>query len=202
MNRKRIGLTQAGAGPGLERVGGAERAADAPGADHREVVNELFRQHNRALVSFLMTRLASEQEALDVAQEAYVKLLQLDRPGAIGFLRGYLFRIAANLSVDRIRHRQVRERAAVELFEAFAQTEAADCEAIGREDFDRIVRVVDGLPERHRRAFVRHMVEGYSTTEVSREMGVDERTVRKYVTRALLQCRQALGAQAADGARE
>lgn len=167
-----------------------------PVADHHAVVNQLFRQHNRSLVNFLMSRLSSEQEARDVAQEAYVKLLQLDRPGAIGFLRGYLFRIAANLSVDRLRHRKVQEKAALELFEEFAPVDAPEREAMGREEFDRIARVLDGLPQRHRQAFVRHVVEGYSTMEVSREMRIDERTVRKYVTHALVQCRQVLGADA------
>jgi len=175
-----------------------EHAGQPSGADHYAVVNELFRQHNRALVSFLMSRLASEQEALDVAQEAYVKLLQLDRPGAIGFLRGYLFRIAANLSIDRIRHRKVREKAATALFEELVQAEAPEREAIGHEELKRIAHVVDELPDRHRRAFVRHVVEGYSTMEVSREMGVDERTVRKYVTYAMLQCRRALSMDAVD----
>lgn len=180
----------------------ADTDAGKGGGEHYAVVNELFRQHNRALVSFLMTRLASKQAAQDVAQEAYVKLLQLDQPRAIGFLRGYLFRIAANLSVDRIRHHKVQERAASELFEEFTRAEATECEAMGREEFSRIACVVDDLPDRHRRAFIRHVVEGYSSVEVSREMGVDERTVRKYVTHAFVQCRRALGADAADGAKK
>ncbi len=40
-----------------------------------------------------------------MAQEAYVRLLQLHQPGAVSFLRGYLFKIAANLSVDVVRRR-------------------------------------------------------------------------------------------------
>ncbi len=183
-------------------VKGPGSSRESPASQHHAVVNELFRQHNRALVSFLMSRLSSEQEALDVAQEAYVKLLQLDRPGAIGFLRGYLFRIAANLSIDRIRHRKVREKAAFELFEEFVQAEAPEREAIGREELQRIAGVMEALSERHRRAFMRHVVEGYSTMEVSREMGVDERTVRKYVTHAMVQCRRALGADAFEGSAE
>src|SRR5882757_4953074 len=72
------------------------------------LVSDLFRDNNRALVNFLLTHLSNEQEAREVAQEAYVKLLQLDRPEAISFLRTYLFRIAANLAIDRVR-RSVRK---------------------------------------------------------------------------------------------
>lgn len=166
--------------------------AESP--EHHAVVRELFREHNRALVNFLRTRLRSEQEARDVAQEAYVKLLQLHQPGAVSFLRGYLFRIAANLSVDRARRRVVAEHAAASLFDDFDDIEALDTQAITRQEFDLLCVALNELSGRHREAFVRHIVEGYSTTEVAREMKVDERTVRKFVARALLHCRERLGA--------
>jgi DNA-directed RNA polymerase specialized sigma24 family protein len=82
---------------------------DATTSDsHATKVAALFREHNSALVSFLRARLRSEQDAREAAQEAYVKLLQLDCPGAVSFLRSYLFRIAANVATDRLRQRQVR----------------------------------------------------------------------------------------------
>jgi len=58
---------------------------DAPRA---ELVARLFREHNDALVSLLALRLRSLHDAKEVAQEAYVRLLQLDRSdGAISLLR-------------------------------------------------------------------------------------------------------------------
>lgn len=179
------------AGPRPEQGGSAGATTSSP-ADHRAVVKELFREHNRALVKFLLTRLSSEQEACDVAQEAYVRLLQLDQPGAISFLQGYLFRIAANLSVDRMRHRLVRERVGAELFEEFSDTGVTEYQAITKQEFDLACSALDELPQRHREAFVRHVVEGYRTPEIARDLGVDERTVRKYVANALLHCRRRL----------
>src|SRR4029079_9469366 len=52
----------------------------------------LFREHHRTLVAFLRARLRDRQEAEEVAQEAYVKLLQLGAGKDIRFLRSYLFR--------------------------------------------------------------------------------------------------------------
>src|SRR5690349_24237416 len=96
----------------IESAGG-EPAASAP-----DDVGNLFRENNQTLVRFLNARLGSEQEAKEVAQEAYVKLLQLERRGAISFMRGYLFRIAANLAVDRLRQRKARgPHEDIELFE-------------------------------------------------------------------------------------
>ncbi len=170
---------------------GHQSAPEQSGDEHRTAVKTLFREHNRALVSFLLARLSSEQEARDVAQEAYVRLLQLDSPGTIGFLRGYLFRIAANLSVDRVRIRAVRERT-MEVFDEFSEVEMVEGQAMTHQEFEQACEALNELAPRCREAFVRHVVEGYSTPEVARELRVDERTVRKYVTRALVHCRARL----------
>ena len=69
-------------------------------------VSKLFRDHNRMLVGYLTSRLRSEQEAKEVAQEAYVRLLQLQDPGTPSLLRAYLFKTATNLAIDRLRHRR------------------------------------------------------------------------------------------------
>src|ERR1700734_1930786 len=81
-------------------------AGDAGAVSAPVDIAGLFRDHNAALLRFAATKLGSEQEARDVAQEAYVRLLQLDRPETIGYLRAFLFKITANLAMDRLRARK------------------------------------------------------------------------------------------------
>jgi DNA-directed RNA polymerase specialized sigma24 family protein len=64
-------------------------------------VERLFREHNSALLRFVVAKVGSEEEAREIAQQAYVQLLQLDRPEAISYLRAFLFKTAANLAVGR-----------------------------------------------------------------------------------------------------
>lgn len=87
-------------------------------------VSQLFRDHNRLLVGYLTSRLRSEQEAKEVAQEAYVRLLQLQDPGTSSLLRAYLFKTATNLAIDRLRHRRVERQAEAqpELFDNLTAT--------------------------------------------------------------------------------
>jgi RNA polymerase sigma factor (sigma-70 family) len=157
---------------------------------HYAAVRQLFQEHNRALIKFLLTRLSSEQEAIDVAQEAYVRLLQLHRPETIGFLRGYLFKIAANLSVDRIRQRAVREGGSFQFFDEPTDSRIMEDRAISDQEFEVAWRALAEVPEMPRRAFVLRFVEDYSAAEIAQIMKVDERTVRKYITRALVHCRE------------
>jgi RNA polymerase sigma-70 factor (ECF subfamily) len=168
-------------------------------ASYYATVRQLFREHNRALVNFLLTRVPTQQDALDVAQECYVRLLQLDRPGAVGFLRGYLFRIAANLAVDRVRRIQVREREGVGLFEAFTDAEAADVQAITDQEVGSVAQALRDLPPKCREAFILHIVEGYDTAEIATRMKVRDRQVRRYIARALRHCQDHLNRSSTDG---
>jgi len=159
--------------------------------NHSRVIAELFRAHNAALVSFLAARLHNAQDARDVAQEAYVRLLQLDSPGALGFLRGYLFKIAENLAIDRLRHQALRVRAAYTeklLFDEFDEGSSAEQNLLAQEELSRISSRLMDLPDDCRRAFVMHVLLDRPTKDIAAEMDVTDRTVRNYVTRGLLVC--------------
>lgn len=170
-------------------------AANANDIARAELVANLFREHNEALLRFLAVRLRSHQEAKEVAQEAYVKLLKLDQPGAISFLRAFLFKTAANLAVDRLRSRE-RHMRAVEggLFTELRESPTPEREAAGAQEVAIVERLVNELPAKCRSAFLLYKIEGLTFPEISARMGLSERQVREYVVRAVLYCRVGLDA--------
>lgn len=159
-------------------------------------IRQLFQEHNEALVRMLANRLGSIDEAVEVAQEAYVRLLRLDRADAVSHLQAYLFRTARNIAIDRLRSRH----RAQSLFEPGADDREvcdggpdADEMLAGRERLRRLTEIVNALPPKCRYAFVRHRIDGAGYPEIAREMNLTQSMVRKYVLRALLACRTALG---------
>jgi RNA polymerase sigma-70 factor (ECF subfamily) len=170
-------------------------------------VSQLFRDHNRMLVSYLTSRLRSEQEAKEVAQEAYVRLLQLQDPGAPNLLRAYLFKTATNLAIDRLRHRKVQYQAEEqpELFESLTGTaiELNDPahQLIEREQTARLLGYLQELPIKCQQVFNLHRLEGVPQREVAVRSGFSERMVRRYVTYAMVYCRLRLDGMAADQVR-
>lgn len=167
----------------------AEDAADA--TRRAAEVARLFREHNRMLVGLLVGRLKNEQEAKEVAQEAYVKVLQLEPThGAVSYLRSYLFRVAENLAVDRIRQRRARSRLDnLDSLDDFFEEPRAERAAIAEQELVFLRRVVTELPERCRQAFELHKLEDRPFEEVAERMAVSERMVRKFVSRALVYIR-------------
>jgi RNA polymerase sigma factor (sigma-70 family) len=171
--------------------------ADEPGGSARrqraELVERLFREHNEALIRFLVARLRSYQDARDVAQEAYVRLLSLDEPGAVSYLRAFLFKTAANLATDRQRRASAHLRATeLPLFHEFADVRTPERRVADRQTVQRLERLIAAMPAKCRQAFILYQFEGLEFAAIAKRMSMSERMVRKYVVRALLHCRTQL----------
>lgn len=167
----------------------AEQAADT----RQELVARLFREHNEALLRFLAMRLHSHQEAKEIAQEAYVKLLNLDRSQAISYQRAFLFKTAANLAIDRLRGRGRRERAReTGLFDELREAPTPEHEAVVAQEVEHLQRLIAELPPKCRQAFLLYKIEGLEFSEVAARMSLSERMVRDYVVRAIMYCRVGL----------
>jgi RNA polymerase sigma factor (sigma-70 family) len=167
--------------PAVDNAAASDRAAE---------ISRIFREHNRALVLFLASRLKDQQAAREVAQEAYVKVLQLERSGAVSFLRSYLFKVAANLAIDRIRQEQTRARLdQKDAFDDFLQDSIAERTVIARDELAFLGHVLQELPDKYQRAFRLHSLEDQSFDDIAGQMGVKHRMVRRYVTFSLIYLR-------------
>jgi RNA polymerase sigma-70 factor (ECF subfamily) len=174
---------------------GTERSGALTGDDRAARITRLFSEHNDSLVRFLAVRLHSVQEAKEVAQEAYVRLLSLDDSGAVSFLRAFLFKTAVNLAVDRLRSRN-RQRLAMNagLCDELREALRPDHEAAQAEEAEIVRRLIGELPPKCRRAFLLHRIDGEDFPQIAKQMELSERMVRHYVLRAVLYCRAGLDA--------
>ncbi len=169
---------------------GSPSPAEAGGQSHAGHVAALFEAHNTALIGFLQSKLDSLAEAQDVAQEAYVRLLRLENPEQVSFLRAYLFHIAGNLAIDRLRGRKVRKLAPVQsLFEQWLETPSPERMALSAEHLRAVQAALRELPAKCSQAFVMHVIEGKGFDVVAARMKLSERMVRYHVARALAHCR-------------
>jgi RNA polymerase sigma factor (sigma-70 family) len=162
-----------------------ESRAEGGSADgHAARVGHLFREHNDALVRFLSARLlpgCSRGGAGGLCSATH-----LDRPEASSFLKALLYKTAANLAIDRLRHRRLvvgHEQSATAggLFAA-----PADAVPAAQDDIRIVSQALDELPPQCRSAFLMSRVEFLDSTEIATRLGVTDRAVRKYIARALV----------------
>jgi RNA polymerase sigma factor (sigma-70 family) len=157
---------------------------------HVSDIENLFREHNRALIAFLQCRLNSYSDAQEVAQEAYLRMLTMDNREQVDSLRGYLFKIAGNMAIDRLRKRKVRSDFNAAQSQEEPMTESSpDHHAMAVEQVAGIRRALRELPPKASQAFVMHVIEGRDFGNVAQTMKLSERMVRYHVANALAHCR-------------
>lgn len=170
----------------LAGLSGDTQDARAPNPDRSEALAEISRNHHAALVRFLTLRTGSVEDAKELVQEAYAKMLALDRPGTISFLAGYLWRIAVNLAIDRGRQRALHERyTQTALPRAETREVSAETTVEARQRLAIVERAIGELPARCFQAFVLHVLQGLTFDEVGREMRISGRMAKKHLARAL-----------------
>jgi RNA polymerase sigma factor (sigma-70 family) len=156
-----------------------------------EVVERLFREHNESLLRFLRGRVGSHNEAREIAQEAYVRLLSLDEPGAVSYLRAFLFKTAANIAIDRRRRHQNFDRVAGrQLFAELTENRTPERQLSGEQTLRDLGILIEAMPAKCRESFVLNQIQGLDAATIAAQLGITDSMVRKYVVRALLHCRQ------------
>lgn len=169
--------------------------------DGSDGLASLYVQHRVALVRFLTARTGSAAEAEDVAQEMWLKIGSVPT-GPIGNGRAYLYRVAQNLVLDRLRaarRRTVREQdwADVEQGQRTDDPEphadaVAETGMIAREDAARLAAAIDRLPPGAARALRLHKLDGLSHAETAAQLGISRKGVEKHMAVAMAHLRRLL----------
>ncbi|MDB5702938.1 MAG: polymerase subunit sigma-70 [Sphingomonas bacterium] len=163
----------------------------------------LYQEHRQSLFRFLVARCGDAADAEDILQNLWLRLDALQAaPIANG--RSYLFRMAQNLVLDRLRERHRRELRDREwtmaTFESDAgatdvidQQGSAEANLIKGEDLARLARAIAELPPGAARAFRLHKLDGLSHGDVAAQLGISRSGVEKHIAVAMAHLRRSMG---------
>lgn len=169
--------------------------------DSSRGLEAVYRLYRGELLRFLTARLGDAVEAEDILQELWIRLH--NAPGSpVANGRAYLYRMAQNLIVDRIREKQRRMRREHLWLEVRGdvsttgepadQAKNAEEAMLEREETARLAAAVVCLPEGARRIFELHKQEGLSHAEVAMRLGISKSGVEKHMAVAMKYFRRAL----------
>ncbi|KAG1448213.1 hypothetical protein G6F57_016906 [Rhizopus arrhizus] len=145
--------------------------------------------HPPWLVGMLRRKLGNRDNAADLAQDTFLRVLANRNVEAILRPREYLATIARGLVTDAYR-RQAIERAYLETLAARPEPVAISPEAraIVLETVLAIDRMLDELGPRTRAIFLLVQFEELTYAQAGAKLGVSVTTIKKHMVRALTQC--------------
>jgi len=161
-------------------------------ASHSETatVETIYAQHHGWLRNLLLRKLGNDSDAADLAHDAFLRLILKPRQfDSSEGTRAYLSHVARGLCVDLWRRRSI-EQAWLD-----AQAEVPDAVAPSAEEHHlvldalcRIDAMLAQLDEPVAQTFVLSLLEGYSYREIATRLECSERTIKRYMAKAMLQC--------------
>ena len=135
----------------------------------------LYSTYERPLILYCEYLLRNDEEAQDVFQEAWLRVVRLrdrDQEVVVENFRAMLFTIARNISLTRLSNRKQSSAVKVSLDALGSEGEwlATEAEAYGELE-DLVGRALARLPVLQREAFVLHAVLGYTFQEIAEMQG-------------------------------
>lgn len=157
----------------------------------------LYVEHRGSLVDYATCIVGSRTQAEELVQEAWLRFDEVARHRFLDEPLGYLYRIVRNLALDG-RRRSVRETEALANGVAEAATApgvAATPEMLTlyRDELRLLEEALAELPERTRRAFEMHRLEGRKLREIAERLGISLPLAHKLVSDAIAHSKKRLG---------
>ena len=177
---------------GLKPLPSLVRRLELSPADHAEdqraLVINLFDEVGSPLLRYVASFGLPRADAEDILQETFLSLLQhikLGRPQ--NNMRAWLFRVAHNLSLKRLRAKGVADRREHPEEIALAQQDPAplaDQELMFRERHLKFATIMGALSERDRRCIALR-AEGLRYREIAKILGISLGSVSMSISRTL-----------------
>jgi RNA polymerase sigma-70 factor (ECF subfamily) len=168
-------------------------------SEQRDFVDYLFKRYRGPLSHYLMELLRSKEEAEEILQETYIRIIQTDSLDRLeARARGYLFKIATNLVPDRIRSRRARavdqhiSLGDINDIELISESAGPDSLTEWRQSLQKIKDCLMELQPRCRHVFILHVYEQLTLREIAGILHISSKTVERDLALALELCQTRL----------
>lgn len=156
---------------------------------HKRHLDQAFLEHQHALQVFLYKSIDSQDDAQDLLQECYVRLVRSPRPPECTELtRAYLFTIARNLVTDLFRRRSVNgygKNVDVTSLELNDTSLSPERSLELNQELQCLKQCIQGMPEMTRHIFLLNRFDEMTYPQIAKALGISTRTVERRMREAM-----------------
>jgi RNA polymerase sigma-70 factor (ECF subfamily) len=171
-------------------------------ADQSTIKKELDARFRASLVAYFMRRTGNQQEAEDLTQETFTRLIGSSTFEKADEAKAFVFRVASNLLRDRARTATRLRRypcipidtvAGVDFEPRLVEGLDPERVLIAKENLAEVLACLDELGERTKNIFVLFRLEGMKQKAIAATYGISVSTVEKHVMAAVLHLTKRFG---------
>jgi len=153
----------------------------------------LYRNHAPALRRRLRARVRSHEEANDLVQDAFARLLGARSLSSVRDPCAFLNRIVRNLLIDRSRRLSARfPHVSIDVDADIAVAPDQGQEIEVEQMRQRYRELVQLLPPRTREVFILHRLDGHSYKDIAARLDISVRTVEWHIAQAIVRISRGL----------
>ncbi|MFY8182539.1 MAG: RNA polymerase sigma factor [Flavobacterium sp.] len=154
------------------------------------VFSHFFKNHIKSLRNFLTYKYGNEEQAEDIAQEAFIKLWQNCKDVPLEKAKSYIYTIANNSSLNVIAHQKVKLNYQKTNTSNDRSNESPEFLLEEKQFKDKLLTAIENLNETQRVAFLMHRIDGKKYAEIAEELNISVKAVEKRIHIALLELRK------------
>lgn len=159
---------------------------------HQEDYESLYRELERPLFNIVYRWVWREDVAMDLVQEAFVKLWERRGHIRVGTARAYVTRTALNLAANRLRRAKLVRMFGLEDLEPRDGGGDSEQHLLDREQNLTLRKAIETLPEKQRGVLLLCRFGEMSQAQVAEVLGIPEGTVASRHHKALKRLEAAL----------
>ncbi|MDJ1480709.1 RNA polymerase sigma-70 factor [Cytophagaceae bacterium YF14B1] len=163
-------------------------------AGNEKAFNEIYDRYWKNLYLFARNKLRSEDEALDITQDIFVKLwTKRDTLLITTSLSGYLFKSLKNKILDHIDATYTREDYLASLKNMTPSFRESTAEKVAESEIYSLLDTsLASMPSRMKEIFELSRRQDHSIAEISQQLDLSQQTVKNQLTSALRRLRLSL----------
>ena len=161
-----------------------------------QIIEYYYHHHQAELLAFVSSRLGDKDEAEDIVQDVFLRLLQYSNPIMETTLQALAYTIARNLLNDLYRRKQWAVRHGMQPIDYKQQPVTSDDETARALSVQEVTEFLErGLlrvPEKCRELYRMHIYDGMQVSDISQQtgenyksveyrLGVARKEIRKYL---------------------
>lgn len=150
---------------------------------NNDIFEQIYKQYIKDIYMYVFLLCKNHQTAEDIAQETFIKaLLKLDFPDKS--LKPWLLLVAHNIFIDYYRKSKKQHLYDETVLDTVPDSFSLEDNYIAKEQIDHVVKLLDTLPLRQKRAVILCDFNGLSYIESAQSMGLTLAAYKNLLYRA------------------